>query len=62
MAVSEGHQCQPSLLKPLAIAWPDLPSGTGGMHGLLRRIRRIARQAGNAHHAVVLRVVRLERA
>ena len=35
MALSEGHQCQPSLFIALASAWPDLPSGIGGIGGCL---------------------------
>jgi hypothetical protein len=30
MALSDGHQCQPSLLKPRASVSPSLPSVTGG--------------------------------
>ena len=29
MAVSDGHQCQPSLSNPAAIVWPSLPRGMG---------------------------------
>src|SRR5262245_19960397 len=30
IALSDGHQCQPRRLKPLASVVPSLPSGTGG--------------------------------
>ena len=30
IALSDGHQCQPSRLKPRASVSPSLPSGTGG--------------------------------
>src|SRR5690349_4562405 len=30
IALSDGHQCQPSLLNPFARVVPSLPSGTGG--------------------------------
>src|SRR5581483_7724428 len=30
IALSDGHQCQPSLLKPFASVVPSFPSGTGG--------------------------------
>src|SRR5260370_27162868 len=33
IALSEGHQCQPSLLSPRANVAPDLPSGSGGIIG-----------------------------
>jgi hypothetical protein len=30
IALSEGHQCHPSLLNPLAMTSPFLPTGSGG--------------------------------
>src|ERR1700746_2096926 len=33
IALSDGHQCQPSLLSPRANVAPDLPSGSGGIIG-----------------------------
>src|ERR1700729_3509199 len=34
MALSDGHQCQPSWFIVLPIFAPDLPNGSGGMGGL----------------------------
>ena len=31
MVVSDGHQCQPSLFRPVASLAPPLPSGSGGI-------------------------------
>src|SRR5262249_3656914 len=31
IALSDGHQCQPSLSKPRAMVSPSLPSGIGGV-------------------------------
>ena len=35
MVLSDGHQCQPSWLKPLPSAMPVRPSGSGGITGVL---------------------------
>ena len=35
IALSDGHQCQPSRLKPRASVSPSRPSGTGGSGGCL---------------------------
>ena len=54
MALSDGHQCQPSRSKPRAMVTPSVSSGDRRrLAGGLRRIGRIARDPGHAHHAVV---------
>ena len=35
IALSDGHQCQPIRLSPLASVAPERPSGSGGMTGSL---------------------------
>src|ERR1700756_1922327 len=50
IALSEGHQCQPSLLSPRANVAPDLPSGSGGIIGSRGGEAGGAPPPGKTHH------------
>ena len=61
MAVSEGHQCQPSRLKPRASASGGAAHRQRRHHLRFRWVGRIAGKARRAHHAIVQVVERRQR-